>query len=142
MIELLNLLLRVAGIGLIVLCFAHIPIGRTLKWQEEGRKLSPVNEQVFHVHTIFLCLTIFLMGLPCLFAPHVFTGKSDAGIWITGSFALFWAARFYFQFFVYRSDLWRGKRLETFVHFLFALIWFSLTALFGVCFAIQLELFG
>lgn len=140
--EILTILLRLAGAGLILLTFVHIPIGKTLKWKEDGRKLSPVNEQVFHVHTFFLCLIIFMMGLPCIIAPQIFVEKSLPGAWISGSFALFWAARLYFQFFVYRSDLWRGKRLETFVHVLFSLTWLSLAGLFGVCLAIQLELFG
>jgi hypothetical protein len=140
--EILSLLLRVAGAGLILLAFAHIPIGKILKWKEDGRKLSPVNEQVFHVHTLFLCLIIFLMGLPCLLAPSILLEKSPAGLWVTGSFAVFWAARMYSQFFIYRSDLWRGKRLETFVHFLFAIIWISLAFLFGLCAAIQLEWLG
>ncbi len=140
--EILSILLRLAGAGLILLTFVHIPIGKTLKWKEDGRKLSPVNEQVFHVHTFFLCLIIFMMGLPCLLMPSIFLEKSPAGLWVAGSFAVFWATRLYFQFFVYRSDLWRGKRFETFVHFLFVLIWLSLTALFGACAAIQLEWLG
>lgn len=140
--EILTLLLRVAGAGLILLTFIHIPIGKMLKWKEDGRKLSPVNEQVFHVHTFFLCFIILLMGLPCLLMPSIFLEKSPAGLWVAGSFAAFWGARLYFQFFVYRADHWRGKHLETFVHFLFVFIWSALTALFGVCVAIQLEWLG
>lgn len=101
----LEILLRIAGAGLVMLAFLHIPIGRKLRWREDGRKLSPENEQVFHVHTFFVCLTVILMALPCLISPSVFLVKSEAGMWISGSFALFWAARLYFQFFVYRRDL-------------------------------------
>ena len=136
--EILTSLLRIAGTGLILLAFLHIPIGKKLGWREDARKLSPVNEQVFHVHTFFLCLIIILMGLPCLFMPAIFLEKSFAGLWVSASFAVFWAMRLFFQFFVYRSDLWRGKRLETFVHYLFAMIWFSLATLFGASVAIQL----
>lgn len=142
MIPILTLLIQIAGIGLLVLCLAHVPIGKMLKWRVDCGKLDPVNEQVFHVHTFFICLTILLMALPCIIAPQIFVEKSLPGAWISGSFTLFWAARLYFQFFVYRSDLWRGKRLETFVHVLFALTWLALAGLFGVCLAIQLELFG
>jgi len=135
--EALEILLRIAGAGLVMLAFLHIPIGRKLRWREDGRKLSPENEQVFHVHTFFVCLTVILMALPCLFAPYVFLMKSEAGKWIAGSFALFWAVRLYCQFFVYRSDLWSGKRLETFVHWCFALIWLALALVFGACFLVQ-----
>ena len=133
----LEILLRIAGAGLVLLALLHIPIGRKLRWREDGRKLSPENEQVFHVHTFFVCLTVILMALPCLVSPSVFLVKSEAGMWVSGSFSLFWAARLYCQFFVYRGDLWRGKSLETFVHWCFALIWLTLTVLFGACFLLQ-----
>lgn len=133
----LEILLRVAGAGLVMLAFLHIPIGRKLKWREDGRKLTPENEQVFHVHTFFVCLTVILMALPCLISPSVFLVKSEAGKWISGSLALFWAVRLYCQFFVYRGDLWRGKRLETFVHWCFVLIWLALAVVFGACFLLQ-----
>lgn len=131
--DLLTVLLRIAGAGLILLTFLHIPIGRTLKWKEDAAKLTPVNAQVFHAHTFFLCLTLFMMALSCLLMPHIFIDRSPAGLWLAGSLAVFWAARLYFQFFVYRADLWRGKRLETLVHWSFSLVWTALTSLFGVC---------
>jgi len=135
----LELLLRVAGTGLLLLCFLHIPIGRSLKWREDGRKLSPVNEQIFHVHTFFICVVIFLMALPCLFEPSVFLEKSRAGFWLSASLSVFWMVRLFFQFFVYRTDLWRGKPLETFVHWWFALIWLALAAVFGAAAFVQLD---
>lgn len=138
MIEIIVVLLRVAGAGLIFLAFLHIPIGRVLRWREEGKKMNPENEQIFHVHTFFICLTIFLMGLPCLVAPFVFLEKTGAGLWLSGSFGVFWLVRLYFQFFVYRSELWRGKRLETLLHGWFALVWLGLVLLFGACVAVQL----
>jgi len=138
----LEILLRVAGAGLLLLCFLHIPIGRSLKWKEDGKKLSPANEQVFHVHTFFICLVILLMALPCLFEPSVFLEKSRAGLWLAASLSLFWCVRLFFQFFVYRSDLWKGKRLETFVHWWFALVWAALAGVFGAAMFVQLGWLG
>jgi hypothetical protein len=140
MSEILSVLLRLAGAGLILLALLHIPIGRILKWKEEGRKLSPENEQIFHVHTFFVCLSVVLMALPCLFMPSVFLERSEAGIWLAGSLSAFWAVRLYFQFFVYRSDLWRGKMRETLIHWWFAMVWFALAALFATCAAFQIGL--
>jgi hypothetical protein len=142
MSETLTVLLRLAGAGLILLAFLHIPIGRVMKWKEEGRKLSPENEQVFHVHTFFICLTIVLMALPCLLMPSVFLEKSPASVWLAASLSAFWAIRLYFQFFVYRSDLWRGKKRETLIHWWFAFVWLSLALLFAACVAFQLGWFG
>lgn len=139
--DLLSILLRLAGAGLILLAFLHIFIGKALKWREDGRKLTPENEQIFHVHTFFICLAITLMGLPCLLMPSVFLEKSAAGLWLAISLSVFWAVRLYFQFFIYRSDLWRGKTRETLLHAWFAMVWLALTVLFASCAAFQLGWF-
>jgi len=74
-----------------------------------------------------------LMGLPCLCDPRVFLEPTRAGAWISWSFATFWTTRLYCQWFVYQADLWRGKRMETFVHWWFTFIWTALAALFSAC---------
>jgi len=43
MIETLTILLRVAGVGLILLAWLHVPLSRRLKWREEASLLSPIN---------------------------------------------------------------------------------------------------
>lgn len=116
MTEWLELLLRIAGAGLILLAILHVPIGRRLRWSEDAMRLMPVNRSIFHVHTFFICLVLLLMGLPCLLDPSIFTATSRAGAWLSWSISTFWATRLYFQWFVYPADLWRGKRMETVVH--------------------------
>ena len=138
MIETLTLLLRLAGAGLILLAILHIPISRHLNWREDVSRLTPVNASIFHVHNFFICLVLVLMGLPCVFDPMIFLERTRAGAWISWSFAAFWATRLYFQWFVYKSDLRRGKSLETRVHWWFTLIWTSLTSLFAICICVQM----
>lgn len=137
MIETLMILLRIAGAGLILLAILHVPIGRQLDWHADARRMSPVNESVFHVHTFFICVVLVMMGLPCLFDPGIFVIPSKAGLWIAWLFSAFWGLRLYFQWFVYPAALWRGKRLETSVHVWFTLVWLALTGLFVACGAIQ-----
>jgi hypothetical protein len=137
MTDLLAILLRIAGAGLLLLAVLHIPIGRQLGWKEDCKRLTPTNEAVFHVHTFFICLTVVMMALPCLLDPAIFLVPSRAGAWISWSFAAFWGCRLYFQWFVYPAALWRGKRLETRVHILFTVIWLALTAVFAACGAVQ-----
>ena len=43
-----------------------------------------------------------------------------------------WLARLLIQFFGYSSELWRGKRFETCVHFLFIGFWSYLSTIFLV----------
>jgi hypothetical protein len=137
MIETLTLLLKIAGAGLISLSLLHIPIGRRLKWREEAALLTPVNASIFHVHTFFICLVLVMMGLPSLLEPKIFLERTHAGKWLSWSFSGFWLARLYIQWFVYRADLWRGKRMETVIHWWFTLVWIALAALFAACGMIQ-----
>lgn len=133
----LELSLRLAGVGLIVLAWAHLPMARRLKWGDESRRMSAVNASIFQVHALFIAVMLVIMGLPCLLAPDVWLEPSRAGAWWSWSFAGFWAIRCYCQWFVYGSDLWRGRRLETAMHLLFSVVWVALTTLFGACGAWQ-----
>jgi len=132
-IDALPFLLRIAGTGLILLALVHIPIGRHLKWREDAARLTPVNASIFRVHTLFICLVLVMMGLPCVLDPLVFLEKSRAAKWMTWSFSAFWFTRLYVQWFVYEVDLWRGKRMETTVHWWFTLVWAALALLFATC---------
>lgn len=127
------LLLRIAGGGLLLLAILHVPIGTHLKWIEEAKRMSPVNKSIFHVHTFFICVVLVLMGLPCVLEPEIFLETSRAGRWLTWSISAFWALRLYFQWFVYPTDLWRGKAMETAVHVWFTLVWTALAGLFAIC---------
>jgi hypothetical protein len=138
MIETLTVLLRLAGAGLILLAILHVPISRHLNWRTDTARLTPVNASIFHVHNFFICLILVMMGLPCVFDPMILLEKSRAGAWIAWSSAVFWATRLYFQWFVYDADLWRGKQLETGVHWWFTLVWTSLAALFAICGSVQM----
>ena len=133
MIDILTILLRAAGVGLILLAIVHIPIGKHLKWRDDAARLTPVNASIFHVHIFFICLVLLMMGLPCLLDPSVFLEKSRAGAWLAWSFSAFWMIRLYVPWFVYQADLWRGKRMETIVHWWFTFLWTALAVLFAAC---------
>ena len=137
MTELLSLLLRIAGAGLILRAVLHIPIGQRLRWKEDCKQLTLVNECVFHVHTLFICIVLVIMGLPCLIQPSIFLTPTAAGAWLAWSFAGFWLVRLYCQWFVYQADLWRGKRMETMVHWWFTFVWIALSGVFAACGAVQ-----
>ncbi len=133
MIETLTILLRIAGVGLILLAGLHVPMGNHLKWRAETARLSPANQSIFHGHTFFICLGLVMMGLPCLLEPSIFLVNSRAGTWLAWLLSAFWAIRLFYQWFVYPWSLWRGKTIETVAHFWFTVIWFSLAALFAIC---------
>ena len=81
----LPLLLRVTGVGLILLAVLHVPISRKLRWREQAARMSAENASIFQVHAFFICVVLVMMGLPSVLDPAVFTEKSRAGAWISWS---------------------------------------------------------
>ncbi|MCU0751951.1 MAG: hypothetical protein MUF86_12410 [Akkermansiaceae bacterium] len=122
-------LLEITGGLLMALALMHAVFPRYFRWKEETAGLSLLTRQILHVHTFFIALTVFLMGLLCL------TGAEDLihtplGRRISLGLAVFWGIRLGIQFFGYSSKLWRGKTFETFAHVAFTLFWAWLTGLF------------
>ena len=126
-------LLRIAGGGLILLALLHVPISRKLLWREQAARMSAENTAIFHVHAFFICVVLVMMGVPALIDPVVFIETSRAALWASWLISGFWILRLYCQWFVYGSELWRGKRLETCLHYLFTGIWMALAGVFGAC---------
>jgi len=81
------------------------------------------------VHTFFLALVVFLMGLLCLTSATDLI-QTKFGKTICFGLGIFWLARLFFQFFVYSSELWKGKPFETTIHVLFSLFWVYLSVIF------------
>ena len=123
--------LHFAGATLLFLAIAHAFFDRRFRWREELARLSLLNRQIFYVHTFFVALVVFLMGALCLFGTRGLLEHTFLGACLSGALCLFWLARLGCQFFVYSSELWRGKRFETLMHGLFTLAWTYYSAVFG-----------
>lgn len=114
--------LTITGILLILVSLVHLIFPRYFNWKEELRPLSLVNRQMMQVHTFFIGLVVFLMGLLCLVSAHELL-HSPLGKKIAAGMGIFWLARLFIQFFGYSSSLWKGKTFETVVHIFFTLLW-------------------
>ncbi|WP_309148156.1 hypothetical protein [Chryseobacterium chendengshani] len=62
--------LVIIGILFIVLALIHFIFPKYFEWEKEFKSLSLINRQIMKVHTIFIGLTVFLMGLLCLTSSH------------------------------------------------------------------------
>lgn len=125
----MELHLKIIGILLIVLAFIHVIFPKYFNWEKELASLSLINNQMMYVHTFFVAITVFLIGLLCFFCADDIT-TTRLGRQLSLGLFVFWGLRLLFQFFVYSPKLWKGKSFETAMHIVFSLLWVYLTAIF------------
>jgi len=121
--------LKVVGILMVALSIMHVPFPIYFKWQEELKSLSLINRQMMYVHTFFIGLIVLLLGILCLTSAHDLI-STQLGKRVCLGIGVFWLARLAIQFFGYSSELWKGKKFETWMHVFFSLLWFYFSAVF------------
>ena len=121
--------LQIIGFLLIFLALIHAFFYKHFNWRDECQPLSLINRQMFYVHTFFIALTVFLMGIFCLLKAREIV-ETEMGKTAALGFGIFWSTRLFIQFFVYSSELWRGKKFETVIHILFSILWTYLSVIF------------
>ncbi len=120
---------QVVGICLMSLALLHVIFPRYFHWKEELKSLSLMNRQMMVVHTFFIALVVFLMGLLCVTSARELI-ETNLGKTVSLGFGIFWTIRLLVQFFGYSSALWKGKAFETAVHIVFSFFWIYVSALF------------
>ena len=125
----MDLHLKIIGFILIILAIVHGVFPRYFNWQKELSSLSLINKQMMHVHTFFIALVVFLMGVLCLTSSTELI-ETHFGKRICFGLGVFWIIRLLIQFFGYSSELWKGKIFETSVHILFICLWTYLSLIF------------
>jgi len=120
---------KIIGIILMTLAVIHIVFPRYFNWSKELSLLSLINRQMMYVHTFFIALVIFFIGVLCLTSSDDLIG-TKLGHRITLGLGIFWASRLIIQFFGYSPKLWKGKTFETTVHILFSILWTYLSSVF------------
>ena len=125
----MELHLKVIGFVLILLAIIHVGFPKQFNWKEEMNNLSLVNKQMMYVHTFFIALVVFLMGILCVTSTKELI-ETSLGKRICFGLGLFWMIRLFIQFFGYSSKLWKGKTFETTVHIVFILLWTYLSFIF------------
>lgn len=120
---------KIIGVLLIILSFVHVIFPRYFNWSKELVSLSPVNRQMMYIHTFFIALVVFLIGVLCLTSSGELL-STVLGKKVVLGFGIFWLIRLFMQFFGYSSNLWKGKFMETVVHIVFSLFWTYLSIIF------------
>lgn len=120
---------KIIGILLMLLALIHIGFPKRFNWVHELKSLSLMNRQMMVIHTMFIGLTIFLMGTLCFLCSTELV-TSTLGKKISIGLSIFWLVRLFVQFFGYSSELWKGKTFETWIHILFSLLWTYISIIF------------
>ncbi|MGV3612798.1 MAG: hypothetical protein ACO1N0_17690 [Fluviicola sp.] len=121
--------MQLIGVLLIILALIHTIFPKYFNWKEELKSVSLINRQMMIVHTFFIALAIFLMGLLCLTYPTELI-ETKLGKIVSLGFGIFWGMRLFIQLFGYSSKLWKGKMVETIVHISFIFLWTYLSVVF------------
>jgi hypothetical protein len=124
--------LQAGGVVMAALVLVNLLVPSRFHWREEMSRLSLVNRQIFQVHSIFLVLTLGLFSLLLLTCASALVEPTRLSRAILIGLTIFWGLRMVMQWCFYSSELWRGHRFNTVVHYVFSVIWVYLTTLFAV----------
>lgn len=125
----MELHLKIIGILLMLLALIHVFFPGYFKWKTEFSVVSVINRQMMYVHTFFIALTVFLIGLLC-FSSSSEMVSTNLGRKISFGLCVFCFTRLVIQFVGYSPALWKGKAFETTVHILFVVLWAYLSGVF------------
>lgn len=121
--------IKIAGVFLIALALIHVFFPKYFNWSKDLNSLSLINKQMMIVHTFFIGLGVFLIGLLCLTSSKELVG-TELGRKLSLGIGAFWTIRLIIQFFGYSSVLWKGKIFETTIHILLSALWTYFSILF------------
>ena len=127
----LNFQLQAIGVFQIVLALMHLTFARRFNWRTETARLSLLNRQIFYVHTFFICVVLMLFGLLNLTCTNELMTPGALARTVLLGITVFWTIRWLIQFFVYDARLWKGQRLNTVMHIVFASVWTYFSSVYG-----------
>ena len=125
----LTLNLRICGVAMLALATIYPAYFRYFNWKEELQKVSLLTRQVFFVHSGFIMILLYLQGILLALFPAAVTEPSGAGLALTVGMTVFWIYRLIAQLWIYKRELWVGRRLNTFVHVVFTVLWVYFSAI-------------
>lgn len=118
----MELQIRIVGVLLMGLACLHIIFPKYFDWKNDLSGIQLINQSLMKVHTFFIGLIVFMMGLLCFTSSEDLL-QTSLGNKICLGLGIFWLIRLLFQFFVYPSALWKGKKFETTIHILAVIFW-------------------
>lgn len=115
----LSLLLRSAAIAQFAVAILNLWLIPIMKWKSDLERMPLLIREVFHVHCIFISITLSIFGvLTWRFASDIASGRNQLAIWLALAIGAFWLIRSAMQWLYYSSSHWRGDLARTALHWL------------------------
>lgn len=92
-----NLLIYLAGAGLLAIVVANFFAPRLLRYSENLALASPIVRQIFFVHGAYIVAVLAGQAALCFAFPEELAGRSALGRSLSAFLALFWLTRFVLQ---------------------------------------------
>src|SRR4051794_658002 len=110
----IEFLVRLAGIGQLLLVIASTLIPRMLRWSEQLVPLRPLMRQIFWTYAVYILGTNTFFGLASAIGPGGLVDGSYAARALTAFMAVYWVGRVVVQF------VWFGREAPAGLRFVIA----------------------
>jgi hypothetical protein len=113
----LQIALRAAAIAQLIVAILNLFLIRIMKWKPDLDRVPLLIREVFHIHVIFISITLSIFALlSWRFADEIGGAANPLAIWLATAIGLFWIARSVMQWLHYSSSHWQGNAARTLIH--------------------------
>jgi hypothetical protein len=129
----LETLVRLAGIGQLILVAASVAIPRVLGWREEmAGRVRPLTRQVFWTWGSYIWMSHMAFGFLSTFGARLLTDGSPLARLVAGFIATWWSARIVIQFTYFDRTAAPPGRLYKAAEPALVLLFVSLASIYGL----------
>jgi hypothetical protein len=113
----LEIALRAAAIAQFAVAILNLFLIRIMKWKPDLDRAPLLIREVFHIHVIFISITLSIFALLTWRFVHELAGAvNPLAIWLATAIGIFWIVRSVMQWLHCSSSHWRGNTARTLVH--------------------------
>jgi hypothetical protein len=134
----LDLVLRLAGLSIVLLALFHVVLWRALGWTEEISHMSSLSARVFAVHTFFVAFVLCGLGLLSMLEPGLLLRPSQLARYVCMGIVAFWVARLLAQPLVFDRAMVSGWARLPLVRVGTLVLWAAYVAVYGAVLARQI----
>lgn len=102
MINLHNRITMAGMIQLLILVTAAFA-PKVVDWEKNLSSSDPFFKSLVWTYGFFICLTVLSIALFSIFKSELLTNGNQAGKYICGFISIFWFARLFIQFFIFKT---------------------------------------